>query len=122
MGVENKVQKAVIVRKKPEKKDSPTPTATTTVKASKEEKILQPPKTSPKNKGDKVNGTVKWFSDQKGFGFIERENESDVFVHYSEILADGGAFKTLNEGDRVMFKIEKGKKGPYAVEVSIVDM
>jgi cold shock protein len=120
--VENKVKKTVIVRSKPNKKDSPSPTLTTPMKESKETNTPKISQSSPTNKGEKVKGTVKWFNEQKGFGFIERENESDVFVHYSEILADGGAFKTLNEGDRVMFKIEKGKKGPYAVEVSIVDM
>ena len=65
-----------------------------------------------------TNGTVKWFNDQKGFGFIEREDGPDVFVHYSAIKTDG--FKSLNEGDRVSFDIEQGQKGPSAVNVNIV--
>ena len=63
-----------------------------------------------------AEGIVKWFNDQKGFGFIEQENGPDVFVHHSAINATG--FKSLNEGDRVSFEIEQGKKGPAAVNVS----
>ena len=62
-----------------------------------------------------ANGTVKWFNEAKGFGFITSEDGSDVFVHYSSISGDG--FKTLAEGDRVSFDIEKGPKGPKAVNV-----
>ena len=63
-----------------------------------------------------AKGTVKWFSEQKGFGFIAQENGPDVFVHHSGINASG--FKTLKEGDRVSFDIEKGQKGPSAVNVT----
>ena len=65
-----------------------------------------------------INGTVKWFNDRKGFGFIEREDGADVFVHHSAINADG--FKSLNEGDRVTFEVEQGPKGPAAVNVTVV--
>ena len=64
-----------------------------------------------------ANGTVKWFNDQKGFGFIEQESGSDVFVHHSGINADG--FKSLNEGDQVSFDIEQGPKGPAASNVTV---
>ncbi|GAK50534.1 major cold shock protein [Candidatus Moduliflexus flocculans] len=63
-----------------------------------------------------AQGIVKWFSDQKGYGFIEQENGDDVFVHHSEILGTG--FKTLSEGDRVTFDIGAGKKGPAAQNVT----
>jgi CspA family cold shock protein len=60
-------------------------------------------------------GTVKCFNDSKGFGFIERENGADVFVHQSEIQSEG--FRTLAEGDRVEFEVEQGDKGPAAKRV-----
>ncbi len=63
-------------------------------------------------------GTVKWFSDQKGFGFIERENGSDLFVHFSEIKSEG--FKTLTEGQKVSFEATEGPKGPQATNVNII--
>ena len=62
------------------------------------------------------NGTVKWFNESKGFGFITSEDAGDVFVHYSSILSNG--FKTLTEGDAVSFEIEKAPKGPKAINVS----
>lgn len=65
-----------------------------------------------------ANGIVKWFSDHKGFGFIEQEDGPDVFVHHSGINSSG--FKTLNEGDQVTFEIEQGKKGPAAANVTVI--
>ena len=64
-----------------------------------------------------ISGTVKWFNSRKGYGFIEREDGPDVFVHHTGINAVG--FKTLDEGDSVTFDIEQGPKGPAAVNVTI---
>jgi len=62
-----------------------------------------------------ANGIVKWFSDKKGFGFIEQEDGTDIFVHYSSIAMDG--FKTLAEGERVTFDVEESDRGPAAKNV-----
>jgi cold shock protein len=62
-----------------------------------------------------AEGTVKWFNDSKGFGFIEQEDGEDVFVHFSAVQGDG--FKTLSEGDRVEFEIQQGPKGLQAANV-----
>ena len=62
-----------------------------------------------------LSGTIKWFNESKGYGFIEHEGGSDVFVHYSAIQGDG--YKTLIEGDIVEFEIEEGEKGPKATNV-----
>ncbi|HON80412.1 MAG TPA: cold shock domain-containing protein [Spirochaetota bacterium] len=65
-----------------------------------------------------TQGTVKWFNDQKGFGFITTSEGKDYFVHHTSILGEG--FKTLQEGAEVQFEIEKGEKGPRAVRVSVI--
>jgi CspA family cold shock protein len=65
-----------------------------------------------------ANGTVKWFNDSKGFGFLEQENGEDVFCHFSAITGDG--FKSLTEGDRVTFDVVKGPKGLQAANVTRV--
>ena len=62
-----------------------------------------------------ATGTVKWFNNAKGFGFIKQDNGPDVFVHFSAIKGDG--FKTLEEGQRVSFDVEQGEKGPAAANV-----
>lgn len=68
--------------------------------------------------GDLETGSVKWFDDQKGYGFIERRNGSDVFVHFSDIQQKG--YKTLSQGQSVRFRVKQGTKGPQAVNVSKV--
>ncbi|KRN04419.1 cold-shock protein [Holzapfeliella floricola] len=62
-----------------------------------------------------INGTVKWFNADKGFGFITQENGEDVFAHFSAIQSDG--FKTLDEGQKVTFDIEQSDRGPQAVNI-----
>jgi CspA family cold shock protein len=63
-----------------------------------------------------AKGVVKWFSDKKGFGFIEQEDGNDVFVHHSAINASG--FRSLSEGDKVTFEVKQGLKGPAAENVT----
>jgi CspA family cold shock protein len=67
---------------------------------------------------ERYQGTVKWFNATKGYGFIERENGKDVFVHYSAIQSEG--YRTLNEGQQVEFSIEEGAKGPHATDVIVL--
>ena len=67
---------------------------------------------------ERETGTVKWFSSSKGYGFIERENAEDVFVHYSAIQSEG--FKNLDEGQRVEFSVEQGSKGLQAANVVVL--
>ena len=64
---------------------------------------------------ERETGTVKWFNSTKGFGFIERENDKDVFVHYSEINVEG--YRSLDEGQKVEFTLVEGEKGPQAQNV-----
>ena len=64
---------------------------------------------------DRKTGTVKWFNDQKGFGFLEQQDGDDVFVHHSAIVSEG--YRSLTEGDKVEFSIEQGQKGPAAADV-----
>lgn len=68
---------------------------------------------------DRESGTVKWFNDRKGFGFIQREQGDDVFVHYREIRGDG--HKTLHEGQRVEFETTDGEKGLAAQDVVVAE-
>jgi CspA family cold shock protein len=71
--------------------------------------------TGSKEQGMTEQGTVKWFNNEKGYGFISRENGPDVFVHYTAILTEG--YRTLNEGDRVSFEVVEGQKGLQARNV-----
>jgi len=64
-----------------------------------------------------MNGTVKWFNPEKGFGFITSEDGKDVFAHFSQINIDG--FKTLEEGQKVTFTVTEGQKGPQAENIEI---
>ena len=65
-----------------------------------------------------IEGTVKWFNESKGFGFLSREGGPDVFVHHSEIRAEG--YRCLTEGQRVSFESENGPKGPRALGVTLL--
>ncbi len=67
---------------------------------------------------ERKEGTVKWFNNSKGYGFIEQEGGNDVFVHYQSILSDG--YKTLEEGQKVEFTESEGEKGPQATEVKVI--
>ena len=67
---------------------------------------------------DRKEGTVKWFNNSKGYGFITQESGEDVFVHYQSITGDG--YKSLNENDRVKFSVTQGPKGLQAAEVEIL--
>ena len=69
---------------------------------------------------DRVTGTVKWFNNSKGFGFIEQSDGNDVFVHYSSIR-DTGGFRTLAEGQKVEFMVTKGDKGLQASDVTALE-
>lgn len=66
---------------------------------------------------DRITGTVKWFDEQKGFGFIEREGGPDVFAHFSAINSSG--YKSLTEGQKVEFTVTDGQKGPQAENISV---
>jgi len=67
---------------------------------------------------ERIKGTVKWFNNAKGYGFLGRDGGADVFIHYSAITTDG--YKSLQEGDQVEFEIVQGQKGPQAANVSKV--
>jgi CspA family cold shock protein len=80
--------------------------------------IARPSEQSRKEGLALAEGKVKWFNEKKGFGFIESDEGGDVFVHYSAI--QGSGFRTLYEGQRIRFDVEKGNKGPSAVNVTVV--
>jgi len=65
-----------------------------------------------------MEGTVKWFNEEKGFGFIARDGDKDIFVHFKAINSEG--YKTLEEGQKVSFEVEQGQKGPQAANVEVV--
>jgi CspA family cold shock protein len=65
-----------------------------------------------------AEGTVKWFSDKKGYGFIEQDDHQELFVHYTGISSSG--FKSLNEGQRVRFEVETSSRGPKAINVEVL--
>ena len=65
-----------------------------------------------------TTGTVKWFSDEKGFGFIQQENGPDVFAHFRQIKGEG--FRTLAEGQQVRFNVTQGQKGPQAEDIEVI--
>ena len=66
-------------------------------------------------------GTVKWFNNDQGFGFIQREDgKEDVFVHFRSIVVEGNGYRSLTEGQKVKFKVTQGQKGPQAEEVTVI--
>ena len=67
---------------------------------------------------NKINGTVKWFNESKGFGFIEQQSGPDLFAHYSEIISSD--YKTLTEGQEVEFSVTNGEKGPQAHNIQAI--
>ncbi|MHB0989247.1 MAG: cold-shock protein [Bellilinea sp.] len=67
---------------------------------------------------ERISGTVKWFNNTKGYGFLARENGPDVFVHHSAIAGEG--YHSLDEGQKVEFTVEQGPKGPQAVNVTVL--
>ncbi len=67
---------------------------------------------------EEKEGTVKWFNEKKGFGFIEKDEGGDIFVHFSAIVGDG--FKTLTEGEHVKFNEEEGERGTHAINVEVI--
>ena len=80
-----------------------------------QDKLIQSTKENQKKMSEKEQGTVKWFNNAKGYGFIQRSTGDDVFVHHSAILAEG--FKSLAEGEAVEFMVTKGPKGLQAEQV-----
>lgn len=87
--------------------------------AEEEDAVETAEEEESEDQGGRVTGTVKWFSNPKGYGFISRDGGEDVFVHYSAI--EGGGFRSLNEGDRVDFTIEQSDKGPRAADVKSLE-
>jgi CspA family cold shock protein len=65
-----------------------------------------------------ATGTVKWFSDKKGYGFIMREGDKDLFVHHTGIIGEG--YKSLADGQKVEYEVEEGRKGPVAINVQVI--
>jgi cold shock CspA family protein/catechol 2,3-dioxygenase-like lactoylglutathione lyase family enzyme len=90
----------------------------TTVGSPSAEGPSQAPSAPPKGAATVASGTVKWFNNEKGYGFIAREGEPDVFVHFSAI--EGTGYRSLEEGQRVEFDVGPGKKGPEAKSVRVV--
>ena len=68
---------------------------------------------------ERKTGSVKWFNSSKGYGFIQQKDGEDVFVHFNSIISDG--FKTLDENDKVEFKVTEGKKGLQATDVKVIN-